>query len=102
MELWIRSQSKQTLMKVSKIYSEDNEIFACGYTEFDERIGEYETKERALQILDEIQDILNPKILITDCGNPIECSDGGFVYLNQKTKLEYSEVGTYVYEMPQE
>ncbi len=65
-------------------------------------LGYYESERRTLEVLDEIQSILKPKVLITDTGNPIECSDGGFVYLNQKTKLEYQQVGTYVYEMPKE
>ena len=52
MELWIRSQSKETLMKVAKVHICDGVIFANGYTEFDERIGEYATKERALEVLD--------------------------------------------------
>lgn len=55
MELWIRSQSKETLMKVTKVHICDGVIFANGYTEFDERIGEYATKERVLEVLDEIQ-----------------------------------------------
>lgn len=55
MKLWIRSQSKETLMKVTKVHICDGVIFANGYTEFDERIGEYATRERALEVLDEIQ-----------------------------------------------
>lgn len=57
MELWIRSQSKETLMKVTKVHICDGIIFANGYTEFDERIGVYKTKERAMEILEEIIDL---------------------------------------------
>lgn len=56
MNLWIRSQSMQTLMKVSKIWHEQNEIFACVDTEFSERVGIYETEERALEVLTEIEE----------------------------------------------
>ena len=58
MNLWIRSQSKEILMKVTKVHICGGVIFASGYTEFDERIGKYATKERAIEILDEIQDEL--------------------------------------------
>ena len=57
MELWIISQSKETLMKVTKVHICDGIIFANGYTEFDERIGEYATKERALEVLDDINKV---------------------------------------------
>lgn len=57
MELWIRSQSKETLMKVTKVHTCDGVIFANGYTEFDERIGVYKTKERAIEVLEEIIDL---------------------------------------------
>lgn len=66
MELWIRSQSKETLMKVTKVHICDGVIFANGYTEFDERIGEYATKERAIEILDEIQKLLKTAELNDD------------------------------------
>ena len=66
MELWIRSQSKETLMKVTKVHICDGVIFANGYTEFDERIGEYATKERAIEILDEIQKFLKTAELNDD------------------------------------
>ncbi len=58
MELWIRSQSKKTLMKVTKVHICGGVIFASGYTEFDEIIGEYKTKERVIEILNEIQNYI--------------------------------------------
>ena len=120
MDLYIRSQDRETIMKfegaiigdLSDWYENslsetmDNIIGDGGYfinaLNSNRPLGYYKTKERALEILDEIQNILKPKTMLIDTGNPIECSDGGFVYLNQKTKLEYSNVGTYVYEMPKE
>ena len=67
MELWIRSQSKETLMKVTKVHICDGVIFANGYTEFDERIGEYATKERALEVLDEIEKLIKPITIFQNC-----------------------------------
>ena len=56
MELWIRSQDKERLIKCKSIDLDDHsmycEIWVNGY---DALIGEYTTKERALQVLDEIQ-----------------------------------------------
>lgn len=56
MELWIRSQDKETLVKVNDISIEMNMIY--GYfdksTEY-EHLGSYATKERAIEVIDEIE-----------------------------------------------
>lgn len=116
MDLWIRSTARTNLCKITfltvmsgkKFYTKEDWEYK-GYTIADcsnnghyRLLGTYKTEKRALEVLDEIQDILKPKTLITDTGKPIECSDGGYVYMNQKTKLEYQQLGTHVYEMPQE
>jgi hypothetical protein len=55
MDLWIRSQNKKRLMKV-EVVEFDKQIdgpaiiYSHEYT-----LGEYKTKERALEVLDEIQ-----------------------------------------------
>ena len=76
MELWIRSQDKECLMKVNRIdydYSAlMHRIIVNGYQTLS---GLYETKERALEVLDEIQRY----ILLPNTDN-----------------------STYVYEMPKE
>ena len=53
--MWIRSQSKETLLKATKIFIHDNQVFASMEDGFDEMVGEYKSKERALEVLDEIQ-----------------------------------------------
>ena len=63
MELWIRSQDKTRLVKVCSLeYGEYNEIYYInGYcvNEIDNYdLGTYKTKERALEVLDEIQKYL--------------------------------------------
>ncbi|MGX9756773.1 hypothetical protein ACWYRQ_10880 [Clostridioides difficile] len=55
----IRSQDKTNLMKVSKIEINDNQI----YVTFEDmsntrKIGDYESKERAIQVLDKIQNFI--------------------------------------------
>ena len=64
MELWVRSQDKTILSKAHNLIvrenqNENNEI---NYAIVDiYTMGIYKTKERALEVLDEIQNILNLK-----------------------------------------
>ena len=57
MELWIRSQDQTTLEKIDTIQicqNPDNTwFFNTGLV-----IGKYKSKERALEVLDEIQDLM--------------------------------------------
>ena len=59
MELWIRSQDKLKLVKVNYVYVIENKInsFSIYGETIDSGpiIGRYKTKERALEVLDEIQ-----------------------------------------------
>lgn len=89
MELWIRSQDKEKLLKVNDIAIEMNMVY--GYfdknTEY-EHLGSYASRERALKVLDEIQNVLNPKAIM------------------QQVKIDEYELKLipeiYVYEMPEE
>ena len=62
MELWIRSQDKLKLVKVNYVYAIENKInsFSIYGETIDSApiIGRYETKERALEVLDEIQNYI--------------------------------------------
>ena len=68
MNLWIRSQDKMNLVKIRQIslnYSDKKQIIANYIPElyensggYYELLGTYKTKERALEILDEIQHLL--------------------------------------------
>lgn len=60
MNLWIRSQDKECLVKISNIqYVYKNYIHGLGtYYDNLKILGEYKTKERAIEVLDEIQDEL--------------------------------------------
>lgn len=62
MELWIRSQSKETLVKVNEAYIDETTIkanYKGYYGGCDYRIlGEYKTEERALEVLDDIESLL--------------------------------------------
>lgn len=73
MELWVRSQDRMNLVKIRQIsinYQNNKQIIA-NYTpelyesggDFFELLGTYKTKERALEVLEEIQQyILLPNI----------------------------------------
>lgn len=106
MNLWIRSQDKECLVKISNIqYVYKNYIHGLGtYYDNLKILGEYKTKERALEILDEIQNILKPKYILN---TPSIKPDGDFYEengvifqkYNANTKIE--ELSTFVYQMPE-
>lgn len=54
MELWVRSQDRDYLEKVEKIYFWESS-FGKYQIESNGELGIYKTKERALEVLDEIQ-----------------------------------------------
>lgn len=90
--MWIRSQSKETLLKATKIFIHDNQVFASMEDGFDEMVGEYKSKERVIEILDEIQERMSPKFNYK--GNNEEAD------LFIKTQMLNSMIA--VYQMPEE
>ena len=60
MNLWVRTQDKECLTNISNIqYVYKNNIHGLGtYYDNLKILGTYKTKERAIEILDEIQDLL--------------------------------------------
>lgn len=112
MELWIRSQDKECLLKTDIVMLEEIEenkeywIYA-GHELYDPYrvFGVYHKKERALEVLDEIQDILKPKyILDTSSIKP----DGNFykengaIFQKYNTNAEIKDLSTFVYQMPED
>ena len=89
MELWIRSQGKMKLVKVNYCYIREwQDHFAIEVETFDSAliVGEYKTKERALEVLDEIQQFINNE---------------GCHFINHDAQS--ISLNTYkVYEMPEE
>ena len=100
MELWIKSQNKKVLMKVStlEMLEDDNSIYTT-YLDKVVKLGTYKTKERALEILDEIQQILVPKFKLIK--GKIEGSFDGTIF-KSLDKGEIQQMSCYVYEMPEE
>lgn len=117
MELWIRSQDKNILTKVNSLWINDNQIWmevpfyenhkkiGLSITGHNHRLGEYKSKERALEVLDEIQNILKPQIKIID--NKIiqkeDLINNNFeMIVNPIIKdIEVQQFNTYVYQMPE-
>ena len=103
MELWIRSQDKKHLAKCEAIMYEETgtgyglRVFTKNY---DFNMARYETKERALEVLDEIQKLLMPVITYTQ-KEPIKSDLGQGIYqIKQDVDLKIQQLSIYVYEMP--
>ena len=58
MELWIRSQSKLSLVKVNVVAIEKKRDNVFFITSDEWRLGTYPTENRALEVLDEIQNLI--------------------------------------------
>lgn len=110
MELWIRSQSRKSLIKVEKIEMVDANnikklLYINKYDEIEKEqttnndfeivsdynsLGIYKTEERALEVLNEIQKIIQ--------NNVIEMQ----TYGNPEREWRYYYNTSIVYEMPKE
>lgn len=66
MELWIRSQDRTILRKVDTIGIVEGRDFWSIDENLTVSFGKYKTKERALEVLDEIQNMLYAGLKATD------------------------------------
>lgn len=114
MEIWVRSQDRKNLIKINALYTDipsdfGQEGFGIYCDKRDSyvsntllKIGQYKTKERTLEVLDEIQKLIKPTFKINyeyDDSQPI--IDGEWLKsLKAESKIE--ELSCYVYEMPKE
>ena len=62
MELWIRSQNKKRLMKVEMVEFDKQIDGPAIIYSHEYMLGEYETKERALEVLDDIHNVLKGNV----------------------------------------
>lgn len=106
MELWIRSQDREDLLNIKGLYIEENKnkyyIFA---TNHGFHLGVYETKQRALEVLDEIQNILKQKYILDSSSikpNGDSWVENGIIMQKYNANAKVEELSTYVYEMPKE
>lgn len=110
MELWIRSQDKECLLKTDIVMLEEIEenkeywIYA-GHEKYEPYrvFGVYHTKERALEVLDEIQKLLIPKtIMETYNVDEAEMLDGTIFIKPMLGDIKIEGCMSYIYEMPKE
>ena len=112
MELWIRSQDGLRLAKMDSIIINvrnkkeitSNYSYTSDGFEKDIPLGEYNSEERALEVLDEIQRILQPKIIINNTSDDNLLIINGEWVKSIKAEMKYDikELSTVVYEMPKE
>lgn len=105
MNLWVRSQDKNILMKVNRVCFQRNiedEPTIYGYENYEnyERLGIYKTKERALEVLDEIQSLLLPKLILNSYDNITQEFSENITIMPISTDIK--QFNSYVYEMPKE
>ena len=113
MELWIRSQDKEKLRKIVDLkyqkgsFDDDSVEVIVGTSQYDEWevLGIYKTKERALEVLDEIQEIINPipKFICTQHIDFDRKEEGFIGYTTYKEEPKIEQISdVFVYEMPKE
>lgn len=117
MKLWVRSQNKEELVCVKSI---SYDVY-CPMDKYHHRImgdcggdatyflGEYKSKERCLEIIDEIQSLFCDFLICKDvspCDHPqfqkLGLTSIHYIGKDFEPKLEYHERSSIVYEMPQE
>ena len=120
MELWIRSQDKKRLYNVNELFIEKDiykdwcieTAIGTDYILKDawyicvnqSRLGRYFSEQRALEVLDEIQNMLNPMIVFKNCNCTKDMLDNikevGACVVSDNSHIE--QLSTCVYEMPKE
>ena len=109
MELWVRNQDKDHLVKIEEINIEIDEdgfigIWSYGSNKYLKYyLGTYKTKERALEVLDEIQNILKPEVIVKTYNvEQAELLNGTKFIQPMIEDIQVQQASTYVYEMPEE
>lgn len=105
MELWIRSQDRTILRKVDTIGIVEGRDFWSIDENLTVSFGKYKTKERALEVLNEIQNILRPKYILNSSsikpiGDPYYV-ENGVIFQRYGANGTIQEVSTVVYKMPE-
>lgn len=100
MELWIRTQDKTTLIRSYEIYIAEgvNDVWLIRAKRTSHILGAYKTYKRAIEVLDEIQEMLKPTIIVNE--EPIAERLDGIVYT--KNNFEIVSTDVRLYEMPKE
>lgn len=116
MELWIRSQDRAKLCEAIHFELSSSELSILGQNKayYGVVLGTYKSKERALEVLDEIQSKLKPTFLMKPKNDNYskyvedgkryleELNDISIVTGDRCFNLEPINSDVYVYEMPKE
>ena len=114
MDLWVRSQDKMNLVKIRQIsldYQNNKQIIANYVPDFFENsgayyelLGTYKTKERALEVLNEIEKLIKPITIFQNCQvdkSTIEkIKEIGYCMVNNDARVE--QISQAFYQMPEE
>lgn len=113
MELYVRSQDKSTLLKVNELHFSDHNTFFAREHSSDlwDVLGIYATKERCLEILDEIQNLLFAprQIVFNKCNvdkdeyNELckQLKANGVACVKSDSEIKYLDKDWVLYEMPE-
>lgn len=100
MNLWVRSQDKELLMKSPELrYNQkgnDYSILAYDSLGVYRILGTYKTKERALEVLDEIEE----RIMLINTINIVKDRDSLIAYKNALPEEKIKGL-SYPYQMPE-
>ena len=117
MELWIRSQDKRHLLLVKNISLAEYEVEGVWTLEtdldngIDLELGVYNTKERALEVLDEIQSKLTSNKIVMQLDRNTHIREETIDLFNDKYNIKLLPAGAelksvpndiVIYEMPKE
>lgn len=109
MDLWVRTQDRKILTKITDLeIDEENCIVVYNHNgDVEITLGMYQTKERALEVLDEIQSLITPnyKELVVNYKNKIsDISKLTNIVLSEKPDgdITIQELSNVVYQMPEE
>lgn len=98
MELWIRSQDKEVLTRVIDIWkdADKNEIWSKSSFAIKNCLGIYKTKERVIEVLDEIEE----RIMLINTINIAKDRDSLIACKNVLTEEKIKGLN-YPYQMPE-
>ena len=111
MNLWVRNQDKTIFQKVDNLLISDGNNAEGTFNIYTNLLpaqnvlGRYKTKERAIEVLDEIQNILKPKyILDTSSIKPDGdfYEENGVIFQKYNANAKIEELSTFVYQMPKD
>lgn len=100
MELWTRSKDKKKLILITNAYVVENSIYTRMFEDEYVKIGDYNSEERCIEILDEMQKMLEPQMVLSKVGEPIAETCDGTIYVSPN-EYEIKELSCIIYEMPE-